>query len=199
MGEQDPQLVKRARILEAAFSTFSKYGFRRTSMADIAEEAGMSRAALYLCFKNKEDIVRQLTVTFFQAAADRIARELIPGGDPMQVIPAVFAAKSGPMAEAMLTSPHAQEFMDTGSRLALEEKEQGTAELRRLLAGWLSAEEAAARIDLSGFGADAESLAATMLNALEGQFYSGPSLKDYEVAAHQLGLMFGTALRTSSS
>ena len=44
------------QIIEAATSVFLRYGFRRTTMGDIAEAAGVSRPALYLRFCNKEHI-----------------------------------------------------------------------------------------------------------------------------------------------
>ena len=47
---------KRDAILQAAYGAFSTYGFRRTSMGDIAEAAGISRPALYIQFENKPDI-----------------------------------------------------------------------------------------------------------------------------------------------
>src|SRR5262245_65781694 len=49
-------IATRERIHHAAFILFCRYGFKRTSMEDIAAEAGLSRAALYLQFRNKEDI-----------------------------------------------------------------------------------------------------------------------------------------------
>ena len=51
---QDAEL-KREAIFTAAFTQFSRYGFRRTSMEDIAKEMGISRASLYSYFKNKEE------------------------------------------------------------------------------------------------------------------------------------------------
>ncbi|MEO1613491.1 MAG: helix-turn-helix domain-containing protein, partial [Pseudomonadota bacterium] len=49
---------RRARILESAVGVFGRYGFKRCSMEDIAEAAGMSRPALYQHFKNKTEIFR---------------------------------------------------------------------------------------------------------------------------------------------
>lgn len=56
----------------AAFETFRAYGFRRTSMEDIAKAAGMSRAALYLHFRNKEDIQRSMTVAYYDSVASKV-------------------------------------------------------------------------------------------------------------------------------
>ena len=45
---------KRQHILVGATAIFSRYGYARTTMGDIAAEAGMSRPALYLIFPDKE-------------------------------------------------------------------------------------------------------------------------------------------------
>ena len=47
---------KKSKILTAARAVFLRYGYKRISMNDIAEAAGVSRPALYLLFKNKEEI-----------------------------------------------------------------------------------------------------------------------------------------------
>lgn len=45
-------------VLDAALATFARFGFRKTSMDDIARAAGLSRQALYDKFTNKEDLFR---------------------------------------------------------------------------------------------------------------------------------------------
>lgn len=45
-------------ILDASLRLFMRYGVKRTSMGDVAEEAGVSRQTLYNSFKNKGDILR---------------------------------------------------------------------------------------------------------------------------------------------
>jgi AcrR family transcriptional regulator len=49
---------KSDHILDAALPVFVRYGFRKASMSDIARAAGISRAALYLCFSSKEELFR---------------------------------------------------------------------------------------------------------------------------------------------
>ena len=44
------------KIVDAALVTFSKYGYDRTRMDDIAEAAKVSKGRLYLYFKNKEEL-----------------------------------------------------------------------------------------------------------------------------------------------
>lgn len=55
---------QREAILDAAISVFTRYGFRKTSMDDIARAVGLSRQGVYLHFANKEAL--------FEAAVLRV-------------------------------------------------------------------------------------------------------------------------------
>jgi len=46
----------REKILQSAIDTFSRYGFDKTRMEDIAETAKLAKGTLYLYFKSKEDL-----------------------------------------------------------------------------------------------------------------------------------------------
>lgn len=50
----------RARILEAAINVFSAQGVSATSLADIANAAGVTRGAIYWHFKNKADLLNEI-------------------------------------------------------------------------------------------------------------------------------------------
>jgi TetR/AcrR family transcriptional regulator of autoinduction and epiphytic fitness len=45
-------------VLDAAVGVFARFGFRKTSMDDVARAAGVSRQGLYLSFANKEELFR---------------------------------------------------------------------------------------------------------------------------------------------
>jgi len=47
---------KEERILSAAQEVFSRYGYARTTMGDVAQATGISRPALYLVFPGKEEL-----------------------------------------------------------------------------------------------------------------------------------------------
>jgi AcrR family transcriptional regulator len=51
---------RRQRIMDGAMAVVLRYGFQRTTMDDVAKEAGISRPALYLLFKNKTEIYQAL-------------------------------------------------------------------------------------------------------------------------------------------
>jgi TetR/AcrR family transcriptional regulator, repressor for uid operon len=46
----------REKIIKAAIDAFSKYGFDRTRMDDVAKTADLSKGTIYLHFKNKEEL-----------------------------------------------------------------------------------------------------------------------------------------------
>ena len=50
----------RERILDAALTQFADKGFEATSMREIAEQLGITKAALYYHFDSKADIVRAM-------------------------------------------------------------------------------------------------------------------------------------------
>jgi AcrR family transcriptional regulator len=50
----------RARLIEAAIEVFAEKGYARTTVDDIAERAGSTRATFYLHFKAKSDVLSEL-------------------------------------------------------------------------------------------------------------------------------------------
>jgi AcrR family transcriptional regulator len=71
----------RGRIQRVALELFAEQGYERTSLREIAERLGVTKAALYYHFKSKEDIVRSFTEDHF-ARLDALvewAKEQPPG------------------------------------------------------------------------------------------------------------------------
>ncbi len=54
-----PGSPQRGAILMAATATFLRYGFKKTSMDDVAQAAGVSRQGLYLYFDTKDLLFRE--------------------------------------------------------------------------------------------------------------------------------------------
>jgi AcrR family transcriptional regulator len=61
--------TRREALLEAAVVVFARYGFRKTSMDEVARAAGVSRQGLYLLFADKEELFRR-------ALTYKLARQL---------------------------------------------------------------------------------------------------------------------------
>lgn len=54
--------VRLLPVLDAAVAVFARFGFRKTSMDEVAHAAGVSRQGLYLQFANKEELFRKALV-----------------------------------------------------------------------------------------------------------------------------------------
>src|SRR5436190_11360203 len=66
--ETVPELSpRRATLVEIATSVFTRYGFKKTSMDDVARAAGLSRQGLYLHFANKEELFKQAVLHIIAA------------------------------------------------------------------------------------------------------------------------------------
>ena len=51
-------LEKQEYVLQIALRTFLRYGFKKTSMEDIAKAAGLTRQGLYFRFQNKDELLK---------------------------------------------------------------------------------------------------------------------------------------------
>jgi TetR/AcrR family transcriptional repressor of uid operon len=49
------------KIIESAITTFSKYGYDKSRMDDIAITANLSKGTIYLYFKNKEELFNAIS------------------------------------------------------------------------------------------------------------------------------------------
>ena len=188
---QDP---RRLAILKAAFEAFSSYGFRRTSMEDIARAAGMSRAALYLHYRNKEDIFRSLTQFYYDDAVAQVTVVLAQDLPCDQALTQAFAAQAGQIFEALLSSPHGDELLDTKYASSADLATAGEARLVTVYADWLRRESAAGRVTLGMADGDAGALAAMMMAALNGLKTPPPTPAAYRAAAALLARVFARAL-----
>lgn len=193
-GTDQAQDPRRLAILKAAFEAFSSYGFRRTAMEDIARAAGMSRAALYLHYRNKEDIFRSLTQFYYDDAAAQVQQVLAQDLPVDQALAQAFAAQAGQIFEALLASPHGEELLDTKYASSADIAQAGEARLVTVYAAWLREQSAAGRISLDVAQGDAEALAATMLAALHGLKTPRPTPAAYRAAAALLAGVFARSL-----
>jgi AcrR family transcriptional regulator len=106
------------RVFAAALDVFTRYGFQRTTMDDIARAAQMSRPALYLHFKNKRDIYRALAARMTLDMTASLQRLLDRPGPTHSVLLSAFdTAIIEPLARIAAT-PHGMELIDMKSDLA---------------------------------------------------------------------------------
>lgn len=71
-------LDKKEQIIEAAEAMFHKYGYSKTSLDDIAKEAGIGKGTIYYYYESKEDIFLEVakyhSEKFYLLLKDRISQ-----------------------------------------------------------------------------------------------------------------------------
>ncbi|MEY8837478.1 TetR/AcrR family transcriptional regulator, partial [Cribrihabitans sp. XS_ASV171] len=182
---------KQKAILKSAWDAFARYGFRKTSMEDIARGAGMSRPALYLHYAGKEAIFRSLVQYYYDDAAESVARVLAGPGTVPDLLAAAFAAQGRGVVQAMLSSPHGMELLDTGNATSADIAAEGEARIAAVYAAWLEREARAGRVRLEGAATD---LALTITAALKGLKAAVPDYADYARRVGQLARLIGAGL-----
>ena len=152
---------RREAILRAAYEVFAQYGFKRTSMDDIAKAAGVSRPALYQIFANKREIFRGIIT----AHIDHVCGELetLLARDDLALDAMIREILSTALIEPhrlLEDMPHGEELLGTSKDIAGD-----------LFEDWESRKEAACGRALRkhmGSGAHAENLARVIGFAISG-------------------------------
>lgn len=181
---------KNQNILDSALRAFSTYGFKKTSMDDIAKGAGMSRPALYLYFDNKEAILRELTSRYYRRKTAAVAEALNFEGSVSQIIGNAIHVQTDGMA-AILSSPHGLELLDTSVSMAADIVTQGEAQLMALYADWLKREAANGRVRL--FDGPRET-AKMIASALRGIKVSATDYQEFTRSNSNLATIIGEGI-----
>jgi len=189
MDDAAPQINRQDAILDTAFQAFASYGYKRTSMDDIARAAGMSRTALYLHFRNKEDIFRSLALRHFdQAIVEMQAALNQPGLTMEQALFGCFVAKDGKFMEAVLATPHGSELMDAGFSITLDLAIAGEARAAGVIADWLDARGVPDEL------APARAVTDTIMAALKGLKSTSRTMDDLRAGEARLAALIARAM-----
>jgi AcrR family transcriptional regulator len=177
MPELSAAAARRHHIVTAAMSVFSRYGYTRTTMNDIAKAAGLTRPTLYQSFPDKEAV--------FRAVIDEMATQLFAtiqeGLAKYQGLAEKlrFACESWGAAGFALVqaNPDAKDMFD----LCFEPVKNSYIEFANLIAGILRAPLSKASLNV-----DAEELARIVLFSIKGFKETARDVEDMRrlIAAH---------------
>jgi AcrR family transcriptional regulator len=67
---------RRKALLEASIDVFARFGYRKTSMSDIARAAGFSRQGIYFYYANKDELFRATIHHSFVSRLDCVSEIL---------------------------------------------------------------------------------------------------------------------------
>lgn len=159
---------KSAAIIDAAFQTFFQYGVKRATMDDIARAAGMSRPALYLVYKNKNDIFRACILSMTDDLRAKLAAVTGASGAAEDRILAIIRTGIVEPHEFIGASPNAEELFALKSDVAADLFRGWMRLIEEAIEAVLLQEAEAGRLDLARSGTDAASIAAMVTDAAEG-------------------------------
>lgn len=129
------------QILDAAYACFTRHGVKRTTMDDIARQAGMSRSAVYQYVRNKEDAYHRLAERLFDSALAEARQGAADGADLTERLIAALRAKLGLTLRLWRDSPaHAAELIGENARMYADLDAVYTAAMLELIAGIISAD-----------------------------------------------------------
>lgn len=118
MSDVHAEDKRRTELLDAALEVFARYGYRKTSMDEVARVAGISRQGLYLHFRTKQILFQETALHVFErsmtGACEALADESISMEDRLV---RAFDAWTGQYVELLHTTPHRIELAETSEKL----------------------------------------------------------------------------------
>ena len=84
---------KQNKILDAALKLFALYGFRKTTLEDVAEKVGMTKSNLYFYVNNKRDLYEKTVSRSLRRWRDLVAEAVADTDDVVEKF-SVMAKKS---------------------------------------------------------------------------------------------------------
>ena len=159
---------KHEAILTAAFSLFGHYGYRRTSIDDIAQEAGIAKGTVYLYFKSKEEIFRALSQQLIDQmlAAAEIAQTTTTS--IAERLHGMLEAKFGYFFELLHRSAHVREILDAKNQLCTDLFAQADRRYQRMLANVISEAEEKGELHLAWVRLEPEAAAELLTRSASG-------------------------------
>ena len=121
---------KKSRILAAARSVFLSYGYKRVNMNDIAEAAGVSRPALYVLFKNKEEIFIEAYLRWVDETIAQVEAAMAQTALPKDKMARAFEIWAVGPFEMTMASLAAEELVDCNFAFAQACPRAGLCDLR---------------------------------------------------------------------
>lgn len=112
-------------------------------MADLCQEAGVSRQTLYNRYRNKDDILRGLIARYTETAIEELALTLQEAPDLAGKLDLIFDRMVVDGYDMVQAMPNAQDFIDGVNAVSQEALEESAARFRAVFAEVLAPYEAA--------------------------------------------------------
>jgi len=187
-----PRQPPQDRILDAAMRVFRRHGFRRSTIEQAAEEAGLTRQALYHHFPSKEALFRAGIERLYEkalvaeAAAARAAEEA--GADLADILVAEIGARLGTLFEALHGSPHLEELFSEHLAQARDLYQTYSTRFGAEIAATIARVCRARKLKLAS-GVTIEELARCVEMAIHGAKSGYPAMQPVDAFLKQVAVM----------
>jgi AcrR family transcriptional regulator len=105
-AQPDERTLREERILDAATALLVRWGYRKTSIDDVAREAGIGKGTIYLHWKSKNDLFRAAIWRANQQVSEDLKQRIAAdpeGGLPHRLwMHSMLAALANPLVAAMI-------------------------------------------------------------------------------------------------
>ncbi len=163
-------------ILAAAKQLFGQYGYRRTSIDDIAQKARIAKGTVYLYFKSKEDIFRALCQQLLDTvltATEEACRTSLP---IEQRLRRIVAAKFDYLFALVYDSAHVRELIDAKNQLSADIFSQADRRYLRLLSDVIASAVDQGELNLDRVGMEPDAVAELLVRSAAGNELYGSTL-----------------------
>lgn len=171
----------RTKIIGAAYKLIARYGYGKTTMADLAEACGMSPGNLYRYFPGKLDIAEQLALHAFDeeiAALREVVRK--PGLNAAERLKLFFCTQLRVTHAKLSEDSKIFEIAEIIRRQRPELSNQNLARIRGLLAEILSSGNASGEFDIPDVLSAAEMIQCATMKYHYPQLFSALPLETLE-------------------
>ncbi len=84
--KQEERELRKKRIINAALSVFDRFGIEKTTIGEIAEEAGFGKATLYYYYPSKDDVYIEIMITGWKSLWEEIEEATVTNQPPKKKI-----------------------------------------------------------------------------------------------------------------
>jgi AcrR family transcriptional regulator len=160
--------VKRNAIVVAGLQLFTKYGYRKTSIDDIAAAAQVAKRTVYLNFENKAAVFLAIIEYLADLVRQRYAAAEAAAGTAVERLTGLLDAYFGMGFELFSKSAHMPELEETFSKLAQSNIRDLNMEYEKWLARFLRSLEKSREIGGPPQGLTVERIVYILVRAAEG-------------------------------
>jgi len=193
-GARESGSTKPNAIVLAGLQLFTQYGYRKTSIDDIARAAQVAKRTVYLHFENKAAVFLAILEYLGDQVRQRCAAAERAGGTAVGRLTGLLDAYFGMGFELFSKSEHMPELEETFSKLARSRIGDLNTEYQERLARFLRSLEKTGEIGGPPQGLTVEEIVYILARAAEGAKHDAKVQGDRQALQQHLGQLATLAI-----